>query len=135
MLRVSRNQKVGSDIHASAGAFLERDDGEPIQEMIENLFTLHRGLFRDTVPYLRRRREDTTVVADLRESAQAADSSSSGERLQISVIDSGSKASRADLVKADVLGKLQRKSIRADGTVEGDEHLALLGVADALHVA
>src|SRR6187402_1049659 len=46
----------------------------------------------------------------------------------------GGKPGRADLVKADVLGELQREAIRADSAVEGNEHLALLRVADALHV-
>ena len=42
------------------------------------------------------------------------------------------EAGCADRVKADVLVKVQREAIRAYGTVEGDEHLALLGIADAL---
>ena len=79
--------------------------------------------------------KDAAVVADLREAAQAADRGGGGERLQVAVIDLGRKAGRADLVKTDVLGELKREPIGADGAMEGDEHLALLGVADALHVA
>ena len=37
-----------------------------------------------------------------------------------------------DRVKADVLVQFEREAVRAHGTVEGDEHLPLLGVADAL---
>jgi hypothetical protein len=55
-----------------------------------------------------------------------------GESLQVAVVNLSSKAGRTERIKADVLVQLQREPIRADGTVEGDEHLPLLGVADAL---
>ena len=45
----------------------------------------------------------------------------------------GGEAGRAQRVKADVLVEVEREAIRADGAMEGDEHLALLGIADALH--
>ena len=77
--------------------------------------------------------EDAAVVADLGESAQAADGGGGGECLEVAVIDLGGKAGRPDLVEADVLVEVERESIRADGAMEGDEHLALLRVADALH--
>ena len=79
--------------------------------------------------------EHATVVADLREAAEATDGGGGAERQQVAVIYLGGEAGRADLVEADVLVEVEREPIRADGTVEGDEHLPLLGVANALHVA
>ena len=64
---------------------------------------------------------------------KTADGGCGAERHQIAVVDLGCEAGRADLVEADVFVEVQRESIRADGAMEGDEHLALLGVADALH--
>src|ERR1700722_953886 len=135
MLCVGWNQKVGADIHAGARAFFERDDGQAIQEMIQYLFALHRRFFRDAVSYLRRGCEHTPVVSDLGESAQAANSGGGGKRLQVSVVHLRCKSGGPDLVETDVLGKLQRKSIGADGAMKGDEHLALLGIADTLHIS
>ncbi len=48
------------------------------------------------------------------------------------MIDFRGEAGRAERVEADVLVEVEREAIRADGTMEGDEHLPLLGVADAL---
>ena len=80
----------------------------------------------------RSREKDAAVVPDLREAAQAADSGSGSERLQIAVVYLGGKAGRSDRVEAHVLVEFKRESVWADGPVEGHEHLALLCVADAL---
>ena len=50
------------------------------------------------------------------------------------MIDFGSESGRTDLVEANVFGKLERKTIGTDSAVEGDEHLALLSIADTLNV-
>jgi hypothetical protein len=133
MLCVGRNKQVCSDVHAGAGALFERDDGQAIQKMIENLFTLLGGLLGDAVAYLGRWRKDAAVVADLGEAAQSANRCSGCEGFEVTVVDFGSEAGCADLVKADELRKLQREPVRADCAMEGDEHLALLFAADALH--
>jgi hypothetical protein len=54
MFRVGRNQEVRADEHTRAGAFFERDDGQTVKEVIENLFTLLCGLLRDAIPNLGR---------------------------------------------------------------------------------
>ncbi len=53
--------------------------------------------------------------------------------MQVAVIYFGGKASRADRVEAEVLVEVEREAVRADGAMEGDKHLPLLGVADTLH--
>ncbi len=45
----------------------------------------------------------------------------------------GGEARCAQWIKADVLVEVERESIGADRTMEGDKHLSLLSVADALH--
>ena len=67
VFRVRRNQEVRADIHAGAGTFLERDDGKPVEEVIQHLFTLDGGLLRDAVANLHRRIKNASVVADLSE--------------------------------------------------------------------
>ena len=54
---------------------------------------------------------------------------------KIAVIDLGGKARRAQWIKADVLVEIEREAVRANGAMEGDKHLPLLGVAHALHRA
>ena len=49
MFRVGRNQEIRTDVHASPGAFLERDDRQPVEKVIQDLFTLSGGLFRDPI--------------------------------------------------------------------------------------
>ena len=92
-----------ADVNAGAGTFLERDDRQAIEEVIQYLFAFDGGLLGDAVANLRRRIEDAAVVADLREAAEPADRGGGGECLQIAVIDLGGKAGRPDLVEADVL--------------------------------
>ena len=53
MFRVGRNQNVRADIHAGTGTLLERDDGQAIQEVIQDLLALRGGLRRDAVADLR----------------------------------------------------------------------------------
>ncbi len=52
MLCVGRNEHVLRDVYAGARALLYRDDGQTIQELIENLLALLSGLLRDSVAYL-----------------------------------------------------------------------------------
>ena len=40
MFCVGRDEDVPADIDTGARAFLERDDGQPIEEVIQNLLTL-----------------------------------------------------------------------------------------------
>jgi len=100
--------------------------------MVEHLFSLRSGLPGDAIADLHRRIKNTSVIADLSETAKAADGGGGGECLQIAVVHLCSQAGRADLVKADVLRKLQGKPVGTDGAMESNEHLALLRVADAL---
>ena len=44
MLRVGRDQDVSADVHTGACAFRERDDRQSIEEVVEDLFALVRGL-------------------------------------------------------------------------------------------
>ena len=63
---------------------------------------------------------------------KTTDGSSSAKGLQVAVVDLRGEAGRAERVEADVLIEVEREAIWADGAVEGDKHLALLGVADTL---
>jgi len=56
MLCVGRNEDVPANVDAGAGAFLERDDGKAVEEVIEHLFALRGRLPGDAVAYLRGRR-------------------------------------------------------------------------------
>ena len=47
--------------------------------------------------------------------------------------DFGGKAGRPYLVEADIFVEVERESIRANSAMKGDEHLALLRIADALY--
>ena len=40
MLRVGRDKQIRANVHTGARTFLERDDGQAIQEVIENLLAL-----------------------------------------------------------------------------------------------
>ena len=74
-------------------------------------------------------------VTDLREPSQAPDSSGSGERLQVAVVNLGGEPSGADLVEARVLVNVEREAVRADRAMEDDHQLVLLLIADSLHLA
>src|ERR1700761_8743632 len=52
MACVRRDEDVPTDINPSAGAFLERDDGEPIEEVIQHLLALGGGLLGDPIANL-----------------------------------------------------------------------------------
>ena len=80
VLCVRRNENVPTDVNAGSGPFLERDDGKPVQEVIQNLLTFGSGLFGDSVAYLGRRCENAPVITDLRETAQSATGGSRTER-------------------------------------------------------
>lgn len=133
MLRVGRDEDVSAHIDAGTGAFFEGDDRQPIQKVIQNLLALLSCLFRDPVTYLSRRREDAAVIADLCQAAETADGSSRAERHEIAVVCFGRKSGRTQRVEAYVLIKVERKAIGTHGTMEGDKHLSLLCIADALH--
>ena len=40
MLRVRRNQNVSADVHAGTGAFLERDNRQAIEKVVQDLLAL-----------------------------------------------------------------------------------------------
>src|SRR5260370_27460991 len=65
MLRIGRDKDVAPNVHAGAGTFFERDDGQTIKKVIQNLLTLLSCLLRDPVANLGRRREYTAVVTNL----------------------------------------------------------------------
>src|ERR1700744_5092833 len=67
---VRRDEDVPTDINPGAGTFLERDDGEPIEEVIQHLLTFGGRLFGDPVANLRGGRENAPVVADLRQATE-----------------------------------------------------------------
>ena len=121
MLRVGRNEHVLRDVYPGARTLLYRDDGQTIQELVENLLALLSGLLRDPVAYLGVGGQDGACVADLRESTDPAYKGGGGERTQIVVVDVGSKAGRSKGVKADELVELDRETIWTDGPVERDE--------------
>ena len=52
MLRVGRDKQIRANVHTRARTFLERDDGQAIQEVIENLLALLGGLLGDAVANL-----------------------------------------------------------------------------------
>jgi hypothetical protein len=54
MLRVRRDENVSAHIHAGSGTLFEGDDRQTIEEMVEHMFTLLGGLFRDAVTNLSR---------------------------------------------------------------------------------
>ncbi len=63
---------------------------------------------------------------------KTANSRSRGECLEVAVIDLRGKAGSSQWVKSDVLVQFKREPIRAYGSMEGDKHLPLLGIADTL---
>ena len=133
MLRVGRDVDVSPDVHAGSGAFLERDDREPVEEVIEHLFSLGCGLLRRCRPRIWVEAERTLPLLPIWASPpQTAYRRCRRERLQVAVVNLGGEAGRADRIESDVLVQLQREAVRADRTMEGNEHLSLLGVADAL---
>jgi hypothetical protein len=135
MFCVRRYEDVSADVDSCARAFFKRDDGEPIEEVVQHLLPLGGGLFGNPVADLGRRRKDTTVVPNLSKTAQASDRSGGAEGEQVAVIDFCSETSCADLVKTKVLVEIDGEAVRAYCAVEGHEHLPLLGVSDALHTS
>ena len=99
--------------------------------MIQDLFAFRRRLRGDAITNLGRRIENAAVVADLGQSAQAANRGGGGERLGVSVIDLRRKAGGPDLVETKIFRQLKREAIGADGPVKRDEHLSLLSIPDA----
>ena len=49
MLRVARNEHVLRDVDSGAGTLLYRDDGQTIEEFVQYLLALLRGLRGDPV--------------------------------------------------------------------------------------
>ena len=135
MFRVRRNEDVSADVDSGARAFFERDDGKPIEEVIQHLLPLGGGLLGYTVADLRRRRKDTTVVPNLSKTTQASDRSGGAEGEQVAVIDFCRETSCTDLVEAEVLVEVEGEAVGAYCPVEGHEHLPLLGVPNALHTS
>ena len=135
MLRVGRDEDVAPDVYAGAGTLLERDDGKPIQEVVQYLLALCGGLLGDSVANLGRRLRTLPLLPICARPPKPPMAAAAPNAMEIAVVYFGRKAGRADRVKADVLVEVEREPIGAHGTMEGDEHLALLGVADALHGA
>ena len=81
MFRVRRNQNVSPHIHAGTRTLFQRDDGEAIQEVIEDLHSLFGHLPGDPIANLGGRRKDGAIVADLCESAQSSKRRGSGKCL------------------------------------------------------
>ncbi len=53
MFCVGRDEDVPANVYAGAGTFLERDDRQAIEEVVQDLFALCRGLLGDAVADLR----------------------------------------------------------------------------------
>ena len=68
MLRVGGDEDVAPDVYAGTGTFLERDDRQAIQEVVQYLLTLGGRLLGDPAAYLRRGRKHAAVITDLRQS-------------------------------------------------------------------
>ena len=86
MFRVRRNQDVGADVYTGSSPLLERDDGESIEEVIQDLFPLIRRLRGDAIPDLGRGREDIAVITYLRKSTQTAYDGCRRERLEVAAV-------------------------------------------------
>ncbi len=89
MFRVGRNEDVAAHIDTSTRALLERDDGQTIEEVIQDLFAFRGRLLRDAIANLRRGIEHAAVVADLSQAAKAADGRRRAKSQQVAVIDLG----------------------------------------------
>ena len=136
MLCVGRNQDVAADIHTSTRALFESDDRQPVKEVVEHLFALGGGLLRDSVANLSGRRQDASVVADLRETSQ--------DRLLRRRRRTPGDSHDPHLLRGRSFPRGSRpmylsksRERNHPGTRprwEGDEHLPLLGIAHALHV-
>ncbi len=107
MLRVARDENVLVDINACSGALLYRDDGQTIEEFVQYLLRLLRGLRGDPVADLRVGVEHASVVADLRQPADPAHCGGGGEGTQVVVVHVGRKAgrSRADQGRCTCSGR------------------------------
>jgi hypothetical protein len=95
MFCVRRDKDVAPDVDACTRAFLQGDDRQPIQKVIQDLLAFGRRLCRDTISYLGGRIEDRATVADLSEAAQDADCGSGAEGQQVSA-GAGSEVSIPD---------------------------------------
>ena len=133
VFRIGWNENVAADVDAGAGAFLERDDREAIEKVIQHLFAFGSRLGGDSVTNLRRGIEDTVVVADLGQTADPANGHRRAKGQEIPVIDLGRKAGCPQRIESDVLVEVEREAVWADGPMKGNEHLPLLGVTHALH--
>ena len=121
MLCVARNEDVLVDINACSGALLYGDDGQTIEEFIQYLLALLRGLRGDAIADLRAAVEHAAAVANLGKSTDAAHCCCGDEGTQIVVVYVGRKARRAEWVKTGVLVQFERKSIRAHGAIEDNK--------------
>src|SRR6266568_5612743 len=135
VFRIRRNEDVAAHVHAGPRPFLKRDNRQAVEKVVQHLFSLRGRLLRDAIANLRRRIKDAAVVADLGQAAKAADGRCRAKGQQIPVIDLRGESCCAQWIETDVLVEVERKTIWAYCAVEGDEHLALLSVAHALHGA
>jgi hypothetical protein len=133
MLRVGRNEDVPADVDAGARAFLERDDGQRLRKWLSTCSPsvadcpeMPLRISVDGTGHCRccrsaRVRPTRQPLRQRRTPGGSRDRHSSQGR-------------SSQRVKPDVLVEVERETIRAHGTMEGHEHLPLLGVADTLHV-
>src|SRR6266702_1155519 len=103
MFCVGRDKDVAAYVNAGTRTFLERDNWQPVQKVIQDLLAFRRGLGGDTVADLRRRIEDAAVVSDLGQATEATDGGCGAEGHQVAVIDLGRETSRPERIKTDVL--------------------------------
>ena len=65
MFRVARNEHVLRDVNACSGALLYGDDRQTIEEFVQYLLRLLRGLRADPVADLRTAVDNASVLPDL----------------------------------------------------------------------
>ena len=88
MFRVGRDVDVGADVHARSGAFLERDDRQAIEEVVEDLLGLLAGLLGNAP--LRISADGSRMLALFpicARAAQAADRGRCCEGLEVAMVD------------------------------------------------
>ncbi len=69
MLCVRRNEDVGADVYAGAGAFLKGDNRKAVKEVMYDLFAFGSGLLGAAIANLSRWRQNASFMSDLREAA------------------------------------------------------------------
>ena len=90
VVSVRGDENVPADVHTGAGSLLERDHGQTVQEMVQDLFGLLTGLLRDAVAdgdgWIAAQDSDS-AIPDLGETAQAAETAQALFDIFISQLD------------------------------------------------